>query len=198
MIVLGVGLLGFTCLGPSVLPVPIYVLPSLVWDVFSHNFFKYIWSLSLFIDSNVAFISAVELSIFDQFFCIVSRSLLQWYAFLLITFLKSISILITSFLDSESNGLVVFVSLFSFQGISLVLLVGSSSSTFLSYLTFTSSVNLGVRAVYCGPEDVYFMWKYPYIDCVCPVFLVQGLLLVWMPDTSFLWACWILSPWQGV
>ena len=52
----------------------------------------------------------------------------------------------------------VSVSLFSFQGISLVLLVGSSSSTFSSYLTFIGSVNLGVRAVYCGPEDFFFFF----------------------------------------
>ena len=33
------------------------------------------------------------------------------------------------------------------------------------------------------------MWQHPCVDCVNPVVLVQGLVLVWMPATSFLRVC---------
>ena len=41
------------------------------------------------------------------------------------------------------------------------------------------------------------MWECPCADYVCPVSLVQGLFLVWMPATSFFRVCWPLPPWIG-
>ena len=73
-------------------------------------------------------IMAAESSIFHWCLFIVSSSLLQWSTFLSKVFLNSFSILIISFLNSESGRLERSVSMF-FQGMPLILLVGSGSSS---------------------------------------------------------------------
>ena len=81
-------------------------------------------------------------------------SLLQSSSLLSIIFLNSFSILITSFLNLGSGKQERSVSLF-FQGISLVLLIGSSSSTFSFYLNFSKSTNLEETVIYCGLEGLF-------------------------------------------
>ena len=55
-----------------------------------------------------------------------------------------------------------------FQGISLVLLIGSSSA-FSFYLIFSVSKNLGETVIYCGLESVFLCGNVPvqtvYIQC---------------------------------
>ena len=48
-----------------------------------------------------------------------------------------------------------------FQVISLFLLIGSSSSVFSFYLTFSVSVNLGETVIYCGLEVVFLCGRIP-------------------------------------
>ena len=42
------------------------------------------------------------------------------------------------------------------------------------------------------------MWEYPYVDCICPVPLTEGLDLIWTLVMSFLRECWTLSLALGV
>ena len=87
---------------------------------------------------------------------LASSSLSQLSAFLLIIFLNSFNIFITSFLNwgSSIDWWALFHSLF-FQGTSLVLFIESSSSAFPFYLTFSVSVNLGEKVTYCGLEGLF-------------------------------------------
>ena len=80
----------------------------------------------LYIAFNLTFVLANEPSNWLLF--IVSSSLLQRSTFLSKVFLNSFSILIISFLNSESGRLERSVSMF-FQGMPLILLVGSGSSS---------------------------------------------------------------------
>ena len=77
----------------------------------------------------------------------------------------------------------------------LTLLIGSSSSAFSFYLTFSDSMNLGETIIYCGLKRVFFMGAslcrlHVYIS------LVQVLILIWTPATSFFRVC-SLPPWVG-
>lgn len=74
--------------------------------------------------------TAIELPNFDWWFLRVSVSLLQCSVCLSIVFLNAFRICITSFLNEGSSRLERSVSLF-FQGIFLVLSVGSSCPPFL-------------------------------------------------------------------
>ena len=72
-----------------------------------------------------------------------------------IIFLNSVSIFITSFLNSVSDRLVsVFLSLF-FQGMSLALLLGNIFSSFLFHLAFFVSMNLGEIVLFHGHEMAF-------------------------------------------
>ena len=83
-------------------------------------------------------------------------------------------------------------SLFS-QGISLVLLIEGGSSAFSFYLYISGSMNLEKAVIYYGLEGLLLCKSVP-VAYVSPVFLVQGLFLVWMLATSFFRVCWPLSP----
>lgn len=64
------------------------------------------------------------------------------------------------------------VSLFFLSGVSLVLLVGSSSSAFSFYLNFSYS-EFRRNGYLLWPLRAVFMWELPDVDCVVsPVFLV--------------------------
>ena len=53
------------------------------------------------------------------------------------------------------------LSLSVLSGISLVLLIGSDSSAFSFYLTFSVSLNLGETVMYCGLEVVSLCGSIP-------------------------------------
>lgn len=54
----------------------------------------------------------------------------------------------------------------SFQNIYLIILIGSSSSVFSFYLTFSASVNLRETVIYCGLEVVFLCGSIPVL-AVC-------------------------------
>ena len=79
-----------------------------------------------------------------------------------------------------------------FQEISLILLIGSGTAASSFYLDFFDSVNLEETVVHCGLKGL-FLYGYPCVACVCVIFLVRGLFLVWMPASAFLIVCCPLS-----
>lgn len=89
---------------------------------------------------------------------------------------------------SLSNKLFTSVSLFSL-GSSLVLSIKTSSSAFSFSLSSSFSMNLG--------EIVVVLRRCFYVGTsLCRLF-VFGVRagFVWMPATSLLRVCWLLSPW---
>ena len=64
------------------------------------------------------------------------------------------SAFLSLFLNLGTGRLERSVSLF-FQGISLVLLIRSSSSAFSFYLYFSDSINLGETVISCGLEVLF-------------------------------------------
>lgn len=58
--------------------------------------------------------------------------------------------------------------------------IGNSSSAFSFYLTLSVFINLGETVIFCDLERVFYMWEGYFVDCVCLVILVQGLVSEWM------------------
>ena len=81
----------------------------------------------------------------------------------------------TTFLNLGSGRRVSSVLSFVLSGDFSCSLTGSSSSAHSFYFSFC--MNLGEKVIYCGLERV-FLCEYPCVDCVCPVSLVQQLVLI--------------------
>lgn len=177
----------------------------------------------LFIGSRLVFTSAVELSLFYCFIFIVSIFLLQWSAFLSVISLNSVSIFITIFKILGLVGLWALLYLF-FQGISFALSVRSNLSPFL--FNFLCLYEFRRNSCLLWSCWSVFRWECPCVDCVCPISLVEGLVLEWTKWTftqgmlavtsllgmwlvlwclepvldvrqGFLLAPWWSPPWQG-
>ena len=84
-------------------------------------------------------------------------------------------------LNSLSGKWFIFVSLV-FQEFSLALSIGNSSSAFSFCLTFSAFVNLSLLL----SGRLVLIWECPCTVCMCLIFLVGGLGLIWMQVMSFL------------
>ena len=78
-----------------------------------------------------------------------------------------------SILNSVFSRQETSVSLF-FQGNSLVLLIGSNSSAFSFYLTFSVSLDVGETVIYFDPEGQFYVGASQCSVCECSNFTVRA------------------------
>ena len=114
---------------------------------------------------------------------LVSSSLSQWSAFLLIIFPNSFNIFITSFLNWGSSRLVSSVSFFVHFSCCFH---WEQFLCFSILLNFLCLCEFRRKSYLLWSWRVGFMWEYPCVDCVNPVSLVQGRVWMCMPAMSFL------------
>ena len=172
----------------------------------------------LFIDFGLALTSANEFLNFDCLIFIVSSSLLQWSAFLLIAFLNSFSILLRTFWN---QALVDWKGLFHFffSGNFLHSFNWEWFSASSFYLYFSDSMNLEetftqvlkgyfyMRAsLYspCGVRDLFSMdGCHIFLQCVLTIIPLMGAgLVLWQKPAlhvqqGLLFALWLSQPCWG-
>ena len=120
---------------------------------------------------------------------LVSSSLSQLSAFLLIILLNSFNIFITSCLNWGPGRLVSSVSFFVLSGYLSCSFHWEQFLCFSILLNFLCLCEFRRKSYLLWSWKVVFLWEYPCVDCVSPVSLVQG--LVWV---SFL-SGWLSSSW---
>ena len=161
----------------------------LFWE-FTHTFF----CILLFIAFSLAIVSACEFSNFNWLLFIISSSLLQWSAFVLITLFIYFSIFTISFLNSWSGRLERSVSLFVLSGDFSCYSNWEWLLCYFILLIFLWLYKLQWNCYLLWPWRVVFIWEPSCLAHKSLIFLVQGLFLAWMPAMSFLRICRPISP----
>ena len=116
----------------------------------------------LFFACNLVFMSVIDLSNFE-WLIIVSRSLLQWSAFLLIVLLNSFGIFITSFLNSESGILERSISYFKTRDLSCVCVFFIGMVPLLFHFIFLWLYAFRINSFLLWFWRAVFMWEHPCI-----------------------------------
>ena len=130
---------------------------------------------------------AVDLCNFSWFLFMVTSPLLQYSALLLIAFLNSFIFSLSPFWNQcllDWSGLLYCLS---FQGNALGFLPGFLC--FFILLLFLLLCEFRRNNYRLRSGRTISMWRHPCVTCVGLIYLVQGLLLVWMSVTSFLRVC---------